>query len=72
VQCFQGRHQVLAYGLAIPGLVLVGLGLPLASACLLAANKQKLYTDLRFAEKVSARNFTRNAWYNIPLFCKGL
>ena len=54
MQCFQGRHAGMAYGLAVPGLVLVGLGLPLASAWLLAANKQRQNTDLKFAEKVGS------------------
>ena len=54
VQCFEGRHAALAFGLAIPGLVLVGLGLPLASAWLLAANMKRLNTDVKFAEKVRA------------------
>jgi hypothetical protein len=54
VQCFKGNHAKLAYGLAIPGLLLVGLGLPLASAWLLAANMQRLNRDLKFAQKVRA------------------
>ena len=52
MQCWHGRHAALAYGLAVPGLALVGLGLPLASAWLLAANMKRLNTDVGFAEKV--------------------
>jgi hypothetical protein len=52
VECFKGPHAALAYGLAIPGLALVGLGLPLASAWLLWYNMHRLNTDLNFAEKV--------------------
>jgi hypothetical protein len=51
MQCFKGAHAALAFGLAIPGLVLVGVGMPLMSALLLMANKHQLKTD-KFATKV--------------------
>ena len=51
MQCFKGAHAVLAFGLAVPGLVLLGLGVPLLSAWLLMSNKHQLKED-HFATKV--------------------
>ena len=39
VTCYQGDHAILAYAVGIPGLLLVALFLPMASAWYLVRNK---------------------------------
>ena len=39
VTCYQGSHAVLAYAVGIPGLILVALFMPIATAWHLARHK---------------------------------
>lgn len=74
VQCFKGPHAALAFGLAVPGLVLLGLGVPLLSAWLLMSNKHQLKED-QFATKFSflyAEYSTRQCFWESILMARKL
>ena len=42
VHCWRGAHACLAFGLGLPGLLLLGLGFPLGLAAAMAANSHRL------------------------------
>lgn len=46
--CYADQHRALAFGLGIPGLVLLAVGWPIFNGVWLHINRAKVYTDLRF------------------------
>lgn len=48
VECFKGQHGFLTYLLGIPGLLIVGLAIPLGTAVWFARNSDRLEGDHMF------------------------